>query len=182
MHKGLVPETHYAASGDVQIAYQAFGEGPELVWVPGWVSQLDLYWEEPALARFLRRLATFARVVVFDRRGLGLSDRVRVESLPTLEARMDDIRAVLDDLGVRRAAIAGQGFGTPIAVLFAAMYPDRDLSLVLYSPTPKAAFAPTISWGATVEEQDAWIERSTRLWGSKSSPPNGSRGSTLCRG
>ena len=69
------PETHYATSGKFQIAYQAFGAGPDLVWVPGWVSQLDLYWEEPALARFLRRLATFARVIVFDRRGIGLSDR-----------------------------------------------------------------------------------------------------------
>jgi pimeloyl-ACP methyl ester carboxylesterase len=165
---GLVPETHYAASGGVQIAYQAFGEGPELVWVPGWVSQLDLYWEEPALARFLRRLATLARVVVFDRRGLGLSDRVRVESLPTLEARMDDIRAVLDDLGVRRAAIAGQGFGTPIAVLFAATYPERTSSLVLYSPSAKGGLrTDDYPWGATVEEHDAWIERSTRLWGSK---------------
>lgn len=163
-----MPETHYAASGGVQIAYQAFGEGPELVWVPGWVSQLDLYWEEPALARFLRRLATLTHVVVFDRRGLGLSDRVRIESLPTLEARMDDIRAVLDDLGVRRAAIAGQGFGTPIAVLFAATYPERTSSLVLYSPVAKGGLrTDDYPWGATVEEHDAWIERSTRLWGSK---------------
>ena len=163
-----MPETHYAASGGVQIAYQAFGEGPEFVWVPGWVSQLDLYWEEPALARFLRRLATFARVIIFDRRGLGLSDRVRVESLPTLEVRTDDIRAVLDDLGVRRAAIAGQGFGTPIAILFAATYPERASSLVLYSPSAKGGLrTDDYPWGATVEEQDAWIERSTRLWGSK---------------
>src|SRR2546428_12310744 len=103
------PETHYATSGDVQIAYQSFGSGRDLVWVPGWVSQLDLYWEEPALARFLRRLASFARVIVLDRRGLGLSDRVALRGLPTLEARMDDIRAVLDALGVTRAAIVGQG-------------------------------------------------------------------------
>ena len=108
-----MPETHYAASGGVQIAYQVFGEGPELVWVPGWVSQLDLYWGEPTLARFLRRLATLARMVVFDPRGRGLSDRVRVESLPTLEARMDYIRTVLDDLGVRRAAIAGDSRDVP---------------------------------------------------------------------
>src|SRR5439155_26774830 len=104
------PEIHYATSGDLRIAYQAFGSGPNLVWVPGWVSQLDLYWEEPALARFLERLASFARVIVFDRRGIGLSDRVRTESLPTLEQRMDDIRAVLDDLGVPAAAVFGQGF------------------------------------------------------------------------
>ena len=131
------PETHYATSGEFQIAYQAFGVGPDLVWVPGWVSQLDLYWDEPALARFLRRLATFARVIVFDRRGIGLSDRVRTERVPTLEERMDDIRAVLDDLGVDRAAVLGQGYGTPIALLFAATYPERTSSLVLYSPNAK---------------------------------------------
>jgi pimeloyl-ACP methyl ester carboxylesterase len=133
------PETRYAASGDVQVAYQAFGIGPVLVWVPGWVSQLDLYWEEPALARFLRRLASFARLVVFDRRGLGLSDRVSGDHVPTLEERIDDIRAVLDDLGVPRAAILGQGYGTPIALLFGATYPDRTSSLVLTARTPRRA-------------------------------------------
>src|SRR5919108_4349571 len=109
------PETRYASSGDVHIAYQVLGSGTDLVWVPGWVSQLDLYWEEPTLARFLQRLGSFARVIVFDRRGLGLSDRVSPGSLPTLEDRMDDIRAVLDDLEVPRAAIFAQGYGTPMA-------------------------------------------------------------------
>ena len=162
------PETHYATSGEVQIAYQAFGSGPDLVWVPGWVSQLDLYWEEPALARFLRRLATLVRVVVFDRRGLGLSDRVSVGSLPTLEARMDDIRAVLDDLGIRRAAILGQGYGSPIALLFAATYPERTSSLVLYAPTAKGGLrTDDYPWGSTAEEHEVWVERSTRLWGTK---------------
>jgi pimeloyl-ACP methyl ester carboxylesterase len=114
------PETHYATSGELRIAYQAFGAGPALVWVPGWVSQLDLYWEEPAVERFLRRLASFSRVVVFDRRGIGLSDRVTKESVPSLEERIDDIRAVLDDLGLAQAALLGQGYGTPIALLFVA--------------------------------------------------------------
>jgi pimeloyl-ACP methyl ester carboxylesterase len=130
------PETRYATSGDLRIAYQAFGAGPNLVWVPGWVSQLDLYWEEPALARFLGRLATFARVIVFDRRGLGLSDRVRTESVTTLEERMDDIRAVLDDLGVAHAAVLGQGYGSPIALLFAATYPERTSSQPVVRPRP----------------------------------------------
>ena len=162
------PETHYATSGDVQIAYQAFGDGPDLVWVPGWVSQLDLHWEEPALARFLRRLATFARVVVFDRRGLGLSDRVALEGLPTLEMRMDDVRAVLDDLKVERAAIFGQGFGSPMALLFAATYPERASSLVLYSPSAKGGLrTDDYPWGATAEEHEAWVERSTRVWGTR---------------
>jgi pimeloyl-ACP methyl ester carboxylesterase len=160
------PQTHYASSGEVQIAYQVFGEGPDLVWVPGWVSQLDLYWEHPPLVRFLRRLATFARVVVFDRRGLGLSDRVSLENVPTLEQRMDDIRAVLDDLGVGQAAVLGQGYATPIAVLFAATYPERTASLVLYSPNAKGGLrTEDYPWGSTVEEQEAWRERSTRMWG-----------------
>lgn len=162
------PQTHYATSGDVQIAYQAFGAGPDLVWVPGWLSQLDLYWEEPALARFLRRLGSFARVVVFDRRGLGLSDRVAVAGLPTLEARMDDIRAVLDDLGVRRATILGQGYGSPIALLFAATYPERTASLVIYAPVAKGGLrTDDYPWGSTTEEHEAWIDTSTRLWGTR---------------
>ena len=159
------PETHYATSGEVQIAYQVFGVGPELIWVPGWVSQLDLYWEEPALVRFLRRLATFARVIVFDRRGLGLSDRVSPGSVPTLDQRMDDIRAVLDDVGVQRAAVLAQGFGSPIALLFAATHPERTASLVLYSPAAKGGLrAIDYPWGATAGQQEAWVERSTRMW------------------
>jgi pimeloyl-ACP methyl ester carboxylesterase len=160
------PETRYAASGDVQIAYQALGIGPVLVWVPGWVSQLDLYWQEPALVRFLQRLASFARVIVFDRRGLGLSDRVSVGRVPTLEERIDDIRAVLDDLGVRRASILGQGYGSPIALLFAATYPERTSSLVLYSPNAKAGLkTDDYPWGSTAEEQAAWRDHSLRMWG-----------------
>jgi pimeloyl-ACP methyl ester carboxylesterase len=160
------PQTHYATSGELRIAYQAFGVGPALVWVPGWVSQLDLYWEEPALERFLRRLASFSRVIVFDRRGIGLSDRVTKESVPSLEERIDDIRAVLDDLGLAQAALLGQGYGTPIATLFAATYPERTSSLVLYSPSAKAGLrTDDYPWGSTREQQQAWRERSTRLWG-----------------
>jgi pimeloyl-ACP methyl ester carboxylesterase/class 3 adenylate cyclase len=162
------PETHYATSGDLQIAYQAFGAGPDLVWVPGWVSQLDLYWEEPAVVRFLRRLASFSRVIVFDRRGLGLSDRVPSQSPPTPEQRIDDIRAVLDDLGVGRAAVFGQGYGTPIALLFAATYPQRTASLVLYSPSAKAGLrTDDYPWGSTPEQQQAWRDHSARLWGTR---------------
>jgi pimeloyl-ACP methyl ester carboxylesterase len=160
------PETRYATSGDVQIAYQAFGVGPMLVYVPGWVSQLDLYWEEPVVVRFLQRLGTFARVVVFDRRGMGLSDRVGPGTLPALEERIDDIRAVLDDLGVKRAALFAQGYGTPIATLFAATYPERTASLVLYSPSAKVGIkTDDYPWGATVEEQQAWRDHALRMWG-----------------
>jgi pimeloyl-ACP methyl ester carboxylesterase len=162
------PETHYATSGGLQIAYRVLGDGPELVWIPGWVSQLDLYWEEPSVVRFLQRLASFSRVVVFDRRGIGLSDRVPVGTLPTLEARMDDIRAVLDDLGVRRAAIVGQGYSTPLALVFAATYPERVSSLVLYAPSAKGGLrTDDYPWGETPEEHEAWVERSTRLWGTR---------------
>jgi pimeloyl-ACP methyl ester carboxylesterase/class 3 adenylate cyclase len=162
------PDTHYARSGELQIAYQVVGEGPDLVWIPGWVSQLDLYWEEPSLVRFLRRLASFARVIVFDRRGIGLSDRVSAGMLPTLETRMDDIRAVLDDLDVRRTAIFAQGYSTPIGLLFAATYPERVSSLVLYAPSAKAGLrTDDYPWGATREEHEEWVERSTRLWGTK---------------
>jgi class 3 adenylate cyclase len=162
------PETHYARSGELQIAYQVFGEGPELVWVPGWVSQLDLYWEEPALVRFLQQLASFARVIVLDRRGLGLSDRVSLATLPTLEARTDDIRAVLDDLDVRRAAILGQGYSTPITMLFAATYPERTSSLILYAPSAKGGLrTDDYPWGETPEDHEEWVARSTEGWGTK---------------
>ena len=160
------PETHYATSGDLQIAYQAFGAGPALVWVSGWVSQLDLYWEEPSVARFLQRLGSFARVIVFDRRGIGLSDRIHSHSVPTIEERTDDICAVLDELAVERAAVLGQGYGTPIALLFAASHPERTSSLILYSPSAKAGLrTEDYPWGSTAEQQAAWRERSTRLWG-----------------
>jgi pimeloyl-ACP methyl ester carboxylesterase/class 3 adenylate cyclase len=163
-----LPETRYATSGDVQVAFQAFGAGPDLVWVPGWVSQLDLYWEEPSLARFLRRLASVARVIVFDRRGLGLSDRVASADLPTLETRIDDIRAVLDHLDLARAAIFGQGYGSPIAILFAATYPDRVSSLVLYTPSAKGGLrTEDYPWGSTPEEHEAWLEYNERAWGTR---------------
>jgi pimeloyl-ACP methyl ester carboxylesterase len=162
------PETHYATSGDLRIAYQAFGAGPDLVWVPGWVSQLDLYWEEPSVVRFLERLASFSRVIVFDRRGLGLSDRVPSESIPTPEQRIDDICAVLDDLGVTRAALFGQGYGTPIPIQFAATYPQRTASLVLYSPSAKAGLrTDDYPWGSTPDQLQAWRDHSTRLWGTR---------------
>src|SRR5919108_3289915 len=106
------PETRYARSGDLNIAYQVVGEGPlDLVYVPGWVSNVELMWEEPAMARFLGRLASFSRLILFDKRGTGLSDRVSNDRLPTLEERMDDVRAVLDAIGSERAAVFGASEG-----------------------------------------------------------------------
>jgi len=120
----MLPVTQYAKSGDVHIAFQAFGAGPiNLVMVPGFVSNIENYWDEPDLARFLRRLGSYARVVTFDKRGTGMSDRVA--ELPGLEQRMDDLRAVMDAAGMEQAAVIGISEGAPLSVLFAATYPDR---------------------------------------------------------
>ena len=102
-----MPETHYALSGDVNIAYQVVGEGDrDLVYVPGWVSNIEVMWEDATLARFLRRLASFSRLIIFDKRGTGLSDPVAPDELPTLDVRMDDVRAVMDAAGARTACPA----------------------------------------------------------------------------
>jgi pimeloyl-ACP methyl ester carboxylesterase len=110
-----IPRTQYARSGDVNIAYQVVGDGPvDLVYVIGWVSNIDLVWEEPSYADFLRRLAKFSRLILFDKRGTGLSDRVSVSDLPTLEQRMDDVRAVMDAANSGRAALLGISEGGPL--------------------------------------------------------------------
>ena len=160
------PATKYARSGEYHIAYQVIGEGPpDLVYVPGWISHLDLYWEEPSVAQFLRRLASFSRLIVFDKRGIGLSDPVPAENMPNLEERMDDVRAVLDAAGSERAAVLGQGYGCPIAMLFAATHPERVTHLVLYAPTVKAGLrTDDFPWGPTEEERQAWRE-ATAEWG-----------------
>ena len=127
------PQTNYAKSGDVNIAYQVVGTGPiDLVWVPGWISHLDAFWQIPRYASFLERLASFSRLILFDKRGTGLSDPVPVEQLATLEQRMGDLRAVLDAVGSSRAALFGASEGGSMCTLFAATYPDRTTALALY--------------------------------------------------
>lgn len=127
----VVPVTRYAKSGDVHIAYQVFGSGAtDLVFVPGFISHIENYWEHPDLARWLLRLGAFARVIMFDKRGTGLSDPVSV--VPSLDLRMDDVRAVMDAAGSERAALLGVSEGGSLAALFAATYPQRCLQLVLY--------------------------------------------------
>lgn len=122
--------TRYAKSADIHIAYQVFGEGPlDLVFVPPFVSNIENYWDEPDFARWLDRLAGFARVVMFDKRGTGLSDRV--SELPGLDVRMDDLRAVMDAAGFENAALLGVSEGGPLAAMFAATYPERCRALVL---------------------------------------------------
>ena len=127
----MPPETRYARSGDVNIAYQVVGEGPrDLVYVPGWISNVEMMWEQPPMARFLERLASFSRLILFDKRGTGLSDRVSNDKLPTLEERMDDVRAVLETVGSERAALFGHSEGGNMCMLFAATYPERTTALV----------------------------------------------------
>jgi pimeloyl-ACP methyl ester carboxylesterase len=125
------PETRYARSGDVNVAYQVLGDGPfDLVLVPGFISNVEYGWEEPRLATFYRRLASFSRLILFDKRGTGLSDRVT--GIPTLETRMDDVRAILDAVGSERAALIGYSEGASMSALFAATYPRRTAALIAY--------------------------------------------------
>ena len=125
------PETRYARSGEVNVAYQVVGDGPfDLVLVPGFISNVEYGWEEPGLASFYRRLASFSRLILFDKRGTGLSDRVT--GIPTLETRMDDVRAILDAVGSKRAAVIGYSEGASMSALFAATYPERTAALIMY--------------------------------------------------
>ena len=141
------PETRYAKSGHVNVAYQVVGDGPlDLVYVHGWVSNVEYGWEVPPLARFLRRLASFSRLILFDRRGTGLSDRVSTDELPTLEERMDDVRAVMDAVGTERAALFGVSEGGNLAALFCASYPARTSSLVTFGIYAKRIWSPDYPW------------------------------------
>ena len=160
----MTPDTHYAKSGDVNIAYQVVGDAPrDLVLVPGWVSNIEVFWEEPACARFLRRLASFARLILFDKRGTGLSDRV--SDLPNLETRMDDLRAVMDTVGSARAALLGYSEGGPMCALFAATYPLRTSALMIQGSYARRTRAPDYPWGPTPEALGEWMAACQRDWG-----------------
>jgi len=130
-----LPETRYARSGEVRIAYQVVGNGPiDLVFVPGFISNLDVHWEDAGYGHLLRRLGSFTRLIQLDKRGTGLSDRVDTQALPGLETRMDDVRAVMDAAGSGRAALVGASEGGPMAILFAATYPQRVRALLRAFP------------------------------------------------
>ena len=162
----MTPKTHYARSGDVHIAYQVVGDGPfDLVYVPGWVSHVELAWEEPEMARFFARLATFSRLIVFDKRGTGLSDRVPNDKLPMLEERMDDLRVVMDAVGSQRAALFGYSEGGNLAALFAAMHPERTRALVLAHTFAKRVWSPDYPWAPTPEQREKEYEQVEREWG-----------------
>jgi len=152
-----MPETRYARSGDVMVAYQVLGEGPfDVVFAPGYVSHVELQWEAAGVAAVLRGIAAHARVIVFDKRGTGLSDRIA--GVPTLEERSDDIRAVMDATGSERATLLGFSEGVCISMVFAATYPERVSALVLYGGLARTLWAPDYLFGATERQYRQEIE------------------------
>jgi class 3 adenylate cyclase len=158
------PETRYAKSGDVHIAYQVLGDGPlDLVFVPGIASHLDLQWEEPLQASFFRRLASFSRLIRFDKRGEGLSDRV--SPMPALDERMDDVRAVMDAAGSRRAALLGLSEGGPMCIVFAATHPERIDTLILLNSFARLTSTIGYPWGVDPGLVDASLDATEQLWG-----------------
>lgn len=160
------PETHYARSGDLKIAYQVVGDGPiDLVFVMGWVSHLEYFWKEPSFARFLRRLSSFSRLILFDKRGTGLSDRVPVSQLPTLEERMDDVHAVLNAVQSSRAVICGVSEGGPMSAIFAATYPEMSLALVMIGTYARRICDEAYPWGQTIEQHHALLSDIENSWG-----------------
>jgi len=160
------PETSYVRSGDVNIAYQVAGTGAiDIVFVMGWVSHLEYFWEEPHFAAFLNRLASFSRLILFDKRGTGLSDRVPLAELPTLEQRMEDVHAVMDAVGSERAVLIGVSEGGPMCSLFAATHPERTAALVMIGSYAKRVRDEDYPWGISPDDRDAFYQLMQRDWG-----------------
>lgn len=161
-----MPTTLYTRSGEYNIAYQVVGDGDlDFLYIPGYVSNVELAWEEPLLARFLERLASFSRLILFDKRGTGLSDRVPVDQLPTLEERMQDVVAVLDAAGSSRAALLGHSEGGNLAVLYAATHPERTLALVTTGIFASRIRSDDYPWAPTLEERERYIADVEANWG-----------------
>ena len=157
----MIPETRFAENNGVNIAYQVFGSGTrDLVFIPGWLSNLDIFWEEPRAARFFRALADFSRVILIDKRGTGLSDRVPP---PTLEIQMDDVKAVMEAADSKQASFLGYSEGGMMSMLFAATSPDRTSSLILIGCSPKE-LPDGISY-EKFAEGDSWLEGIEKEWG-----------------
>jgi len=160
------PQTRYALSGDISIAYQVLGAGPfDLVYAHGWVSHLDMQWDEPHLAAFLTRLASFSRLITFDKRGTGLSDRVAINELPTLEQRMDDLRAVMDAAGSEKASLLGVSESGAMCLLFAATYPKRVRSVLTFGSYAKRIRSADYPWAPTRVEREAAYSEIPQTWG-----------------
>jgi pimeloyl-ACP methyl ester carboxylesterase/DNA-binding CsgD family transcriptional regulator len=162
------PQTRYATSGNVRIAYQVVGQGPlDLIFVPGFISNLEVHWEDAGYSHLLQRLAAFTRLILLDKRGTGLSDRVDARDLPNLETRMDDVRAVMDAVGSERAVLLGASEGAPMSILFAATYPERTRALVLYG-----GYAHFHTWVMGAEALANFIRTAETSWGSGASLRN----------
>jgi pimeloyl-ACP methyl ester carboxylesterase len=165
----MQPVTRYAQNDGVNLAYQAIGDGPlDILFLPGWISQIEHLWELPALRRYLERLATFSRVILFDKRGAGLSDRVLREY--TVEQEMDDALAVLDAAGSERVALLTYSLGGPIGALLAANHPERVGALVMYASVARTSWAEDYDWALTSEERVEAAERNINMWGDPSNP------------
>jgi pimeloyl-ACP methyl ester carboxylesterase len=159
-------ETRYARSGDVHIAYQVTGDGPfDLVFVPGFVTHMEWQWRLPGFGDFLRQLGSIARLIRFDKRGTGMSDPV--SGAPSLETRMDDVRAVMDAVGSRRAAFYGLSEGAAMSILFAATYPERVAALVVRSCSPRTMWAPDFPWGRSAEAYEHEMEQALRVYANR---------------
>ena len=165
----MVPTTRYANSEDATIAYQTTGEGPlDLMFMNGWISQIEQLWESPALRRLLERLAAFSRLILFDRRGSGLSDSVGDSY--TLEQEAQDALAVLDAAGSERATLLTYGLGGPVGALLAADHPARIESLIMYASIARTAWAPDYDWAMTAEDRTQWTEDTVAAWGTTDGP------------
>jgi pimeloyl-ACP methyl ester carboxylesterase/AraC-like DNA-binding protein len=161
----MKPSTQYTKSGRINIAYQVFGSGPiDMVYIPGWVSNIDLMWDCPELVHFFEQLAKVARIILFDKRGTGLSDRV--VDLSTLEERMDDIRAVMDAVGSQKAVLFGHSEGGSVSALFAATYPNRTISLITFGVFAKRRYSAHYPWAPTDEERQKVYDMIDNSWGS----------------
>jgi len=165
----VVPRVRYAETSDgVHIAHYAIGSGDvDLVYVPGWVSNIETMWEIPAYVRYLERLASIGRLICFDKRGTGLSDRVPINELPDLERRTDDVRAVLDAVGSERAVLFGVSEGGPMAALFASTYPERTAGLILYGSYAARTASVEYPWAPSEAARNRWLSYVEREWGSE---------------
>jgi class 3 adenylate cyclase/pimeloyl-ACP methyl ester carboxylesterase len=163
----MPPETRYARSGDLHIAYQVLGEGPvDLLWVPTWIWEVEHIWEDAWSSRMLEAVASFSRLIMFDRRGLGLSDRRPGGGAPTLEEQMDDLVAVMDAVGSREVAVMAMLDAGAMACLFAATHPERTRALILFEAQACMAWAPDYDWPMTPAQREEYLESLREDWGS----------------
>lgn len=161
-----IPETRYVQNGDVNIAYQVVGDGPiDIVFVMGWVSHLEYFWKHHLFASFLERIASFSRLILFDKRGTGLSDRVPLNELPTLEQRMEDVHAVMDAVGSERAALLGVSEGGPMCALFAATYPERTSAVMMFGTYARRIMDEDYPWAPPADQHNRFLDTIAREWG-----------------